>query len=149
MSSPLTALEQLLALSEAMLGAAEEGDWDTLASHETQRRALADSLPAALTRDLPPAAQATARALIEGCQRCDARIHPLIEARLTELRVVLRQTVMAVADTPNSESHDRFPSLAGRIPACTPESLAGHGACSANSPARPPPLSHQRAREGS
>ena len=30
------------------------------------------------------------------------------------------------------------PSLARRIPACTPELLVGHGACSVNSPSRPP-----------
>jgi hypothetical protein len=32
-----------------------------------------------------------ARTLIENCQRCDAQIRPLVEARLNELRVVLRE----------------------------------------------------------
>lgn len=90
MTSSLAALKQLLALSEAMLGAAESGDWATLTAHEAARRALADSLPASLSASLPTAMQAKARALIEACQRCDASVRPLVDARLSELRVVLR-----------------------------------------------------------
>ncbi|MBL8373702.1 flagellar protein FliT [Accumulibacter sp.] len=90
MTSPLAALEQLAALSEAMRGAAGSGDWETLAEHEAARRALADSLPASLSGSLPAAVQAKARALIEACQRCDADVRPLVDARLNELRVVLR-----------------------------------------------------------
>jgi leucyl-tRNA synthetase len=37
------------------------------------------------------------------------------------------------------EARGDSPSLAGRVPACTPEPLDGHGACSANSPSRPQP----------
>jgi hypothetical protein len=90
MTSSLAALEQLLALSEAMLGAAESGDWETLADHEAARRALADNLPASLSASLPAAVQAKARTLIAACQRCDASVRPLVDARLSELRVVLR-----------------------------------------------------------
>jgi len=43
-----------------------------------------------------------------------------------------------IRDAPDDESHDRFPSsLAVGIPACTPESFAGQGACSLNSPPHP------------
>ena len=91
MSSSLSALEHLLALAEAMLRAAEDGDWELLARHEADRRALTDSLPNHLTSQLAPAAAMRARTLIENCQRCDARIRPLVEARLNELRVVLRE----------------------------------------------------------
>lgn len=91
MSSSLAALEQLLALSEAMAGAAGRQDWETLASREAERRVLADSLPETLTSDLPAAAQMRARALIEGCLRCDEHIRPLVTTRLNELRVVLRR----------------------------------------------------------
>ena len=90
MTSSLAALEQLAALSEAMLGAARSGDWETLADHEAARRTLADSLPASLSGSLPAAVQAKARALIEACQRCDADVRPLVDARLSELRVLLR-----------------------------------------------------------
>ena len=45
---------------------------------------------------------------------------------------------MTRGDTPDHESHDRFPlPLAVRIPACTPESFAGQGACSLKSPPHP------------
>ena len=88
MTSPLATLEELLALSEAMIRAAESGDWEALAGREAERRALVDSLPASLTSGFAPAAQA--RSLIETCLRCDASIRPLVEARLDELRVVLR-----------------------------------------------------------
>ena len=91
MSSSLSALEHLLALAEAMLSAAENSDWDLLARYEADRRALTDSLPNNLTSQLAPAAAMRARTLIENCQRCDARIRPLVEARLNELRVVLRE----------------------------------------------------------
>ncbi|HMW54927.1 MAG TPA: flagellar protein FliT [Accumulibacter sp.] len=91
MSSSLSALEHLLALAEAMLSAAENSDWDLLARYEADRRALTDSLPNNLTSQLAPAAAVRARTLIENCQRCDARIRPLVEARLNELRVVLRE----------------------------------------------------------
>jgi hypothetical protein len=51
-------------------------------------------------------------------------------------------------DTPDHESHDRFPlSLAVRIPACTPESFDGLGACAQNSPSHPRPFSREGRRE--
>ena len=100
MTSSLAALEQLAALSEAMLGAASRGDWATLADHEATRRALADSLPASLSGSLPAAVQAEARTLIEACQRCDAGVRPLADARLSELRVVLRAAQRPGAQTP-------------------------------------------------
>ena len=90
MTSSLPPLEHLLALSEAMANAAAAGDWATLASREAERRALADGLPATLTASLSPSAHARSRSLIESCLRCDASVRPLVEARLGELRVVLR-----------------------------------------------------------
>jgi hypothetical protein len=85
------ALEELLALSEAMLGAAESGDWELLASIENQRSDLVSRLPANLAGEPEVAKSARGRRLIEDCQRCDARVRPLVEARLNELRVVLRE----------------------------------------------------------
>lgn len=90
MTSSLSALEQLLALSEEMLSAAAAGDWETLTRREAARRALADSLPATLTSGLARASEERARLLIESCLRCDRSVEPLVEARLNELRVVLR-----------------------------------------------------------
>jgi len=86
----LSALEGLLALSEAMLDAARSGDWDTLVDQEAQRRALAATLPDDLASALPSAGQSAARRLIEACLRCDDRIQPLLAGRVDELRVLLR-----------------------------------------------------------
>jgi flagellin-specific chaperone FliS len=61
MTSSLNALEQLQALSEAMLRAAESQDWETLASREAERRALSDSLPDAASSQWTSAEQARAR----------------------------------------------------------------------------------------
>lgn len=91
MTSSLSALEQLLVLSQAMLSAAGEQNWQALASRESERRALADSLPDALSSQLPGTEQARARILIEACLQCDARIQPLAARRLNELRIVLRE----------------------------------------------------------
>ena len=90
MSSALSALEQLLALSEAMLKAASAQDWEALASREGERRALVDKLPATLGSE--PATAAQARALIDACLQCDAQVRPLVATRLNELRVLLRET---------------------------------------------------------
>ena len=90
MSSALRALEQLLALSEAMLGAAREQNWQALANNEAERRALADSLPESLGSE--PANAAQARELIDACLHCDAQIRPLVATRMGELRVLLRET---------------------------------------------------------
>lgn len=90
MSASLAPLEQLLRLSEGMLRAAQSGDWASLASHEAERRALAECLPVDLTSALAPALQERARTLIENCQHCDQTLQPLVAVRLNELRVVLR-----------------------------------------------------------
>jgi hypothetical protein len=91
MTTPLNALEQLLALSEAMLGAAERQDWETLATREAERRTLSDSLPDAASSQLATAEHTRARRLIEACLHCDERIQPLVARRLNELRVILRE----------------------------------------------------------
>lgn len=92
MSSALRALEQLLALSEAMLAAARNGNWEALASHEARRRAVADRLPDGLGEEAPAIAL-EARTLIDASLRCDALIRPLVAARMKELRVLLRTTL--------------------------------------------------------
>jgi hypothetical protein len=90
-SLALIALEQLLALAEAMLGAAENGDWDFLASLENERSTLVNRLPENLAAKLAGAESSPARRLIEDFQRCEVRLRPLVESRLNELRVVLRE----------------------------------------------------------
>lgn len=91
MSPTLAELERLLALYELMTRAAEAQDWESLASQDTERAALVEKLPDNLVTRLPPAEQIRARALIENCLRCEARIRPEILNRLGELRVLLRE----------------------------------------------------------
>jgi len=91
MTESLKAFEQLLGLSEAMLGAAERQDWEALASIEAERRGLSGSLPDTASSQLASAEQARARRLIEACLLCDKRIQPLVSTRMNELRVLLRE----------------------------------------------------------
>ena len=90
MTFALDTLEQLAALSETMVGAAGMGEWDKLASLEARRQRLADSLPASLASELPEAARAHARSLIERYLHDHHHLLQLVHARLDELRVVLR-----------------------------------------------------------
>lgn len=91
----LVLLADLRALSEAMLGAAQRGDWAALAAHETRRRELAELLPEGGGGWLETERQTVARSLIEACLRCDDQIHPLLAARVNELRVLLREKPVA------------------------------------------------------
>lgn len=91
MNPALRDLERLLTLYEAMSSATEAQDWELLSSRDAERAALTNSLPKDLSACFSPAEQPRARALIEDCLRCEARIRPEIEARLNELRVLLRE----------------------------------------------------------
>lgn len=100
MNPALGALEQLRSLSQVMLDAARDSDWQSLLDHEAQRRALVETLPADLACRLTAAAADEARALIETCQRCDAGIRALVARRQCELRVVLRQPAAGMRGDP-------------------------------------------------
>ena len=89
MSECLDSFERLLDLSERMVEAAEGENWSVLTRHEAKRRELVESLPADLCAGLADAEQVKARALLESCQRCDAKVRPLVETHLDELRVLL------------------------------------------------------------
>lgn len=91
MSPALTALECLHALSEAMLGAAQAGDWELLAERENERRQFADQLSATLHASLLPTEHAAARRVMQCCLACDVAVRGLVETRRSELRVVLRE----------------------------------------------------------
>lgn len=91
MSSALVACERLLALSQTMANAAEAEEWETLANCEAERQALTAALPGDLAAGLPLAERTRMRAILEECQRCDTAIRPLLDGRLQELRVLLRE----------------------------------------------------------
>jgi len=90
MSAALHALENFLALTEAMAGAAEAQEWEDLARVGAERDTLAKALLANPAAGWPAAEQATAKALIERCQQLDSRILSLAEERQKALRVLLR-----------------------------------------------------------
>mgnify|MGYP000890699087 FL=1 len=90
MNPGLSGLEEVLTLSEQMVGAARSGDWQELTRLEDRRRALAGTLPADLGQHLRTAEQARARRLIEASRHCDDQVRPLVTARLKELRTLLR-----------------------------------------------------------
>jgi flagellar protein FliT len=96
MTSWLSALEEVLALSEQMVRAAKASDWQELTNLEDRRRALASQLPDDLGQRFPPEESARARRLLEDCRRCDGEVRPLVVARLNELRTLLRQPAAAV-----------------------------------------------------
>jgi hypothetical protein len=90
MSAALHALENFLALSEAMAGAAEAHEWEDLARIGAERDRLSKDLFANAAARWPVAEQASARALLERCQQLDSQILTLTEERQKALRVLLR-----------------------------------------------------------
>lgn len=84
-------LEHLLARSEAMLRAADAEDWEALATCEQERRALTAQWPDELANGLAPANIERAKAIIDECLRRDAEVGARVRARLSELRVLLRE----------------------------------------------------------
>ncbi len=62
-----------------------------------------------------------------------------VEFLTPDFRGVQDEAVTIIMDAANSHPIPHSPSLAGRVPADTPEPLDGRGACSANSPSRPLP----------
>lgn len=93
MSALLSALERLLALSEAMAAAAEAQEWERLVGLGEEHSACAAALPADLSAQLPAAEKAAARTIIERNQGLDQRTHRLVEERQQALRVLLREPV--------------------------------------------------------
>ena len=93
MSALLSALERLLALSEAMAAAAEAQEWERLFGLGEEHSACAAALPAALAAQLPDSEKAAARTIIERNQGLDQRTHQLVEERQQALRVLLREPV--------------------------------------------------------
>ncbi len=91
MSLLFAELERLLALSEAMAGAAEAQDWETLARLGEERAVLGDALPQDLSHHLLPRERSAARTIIERYQALELRTRSLVEERQASLRILLRE----------------------------------------------------------
>jgi hypothetical protein len=94
MNPLLASLEQLLALSEKMAGAAGEEDWESLVRLGEERSALVATLPGNFDSRLAAGEKAQARALIERHQTLDATTRGLVEERQKALRVLLREAAV-------------------------------------------------------
>ena len=90
MSAALHALENFVALTEAMAGAAEAQEWEDLVRIGAERDTIAKDLFANRAAGWPAGEQAAARALLERCQQLDIQILTLTEERQKALRVLLR-----------------------------------------------------------
>ena len=91
MSRALLALENFLALSEAMAKAADEQAWDALARLGDERSVLGKDLPDDLTKAIPLAEFEPVRSILERCRQLDAHTRALIDERQKDLRVLLRE----------------------------------------------------------
>ena len=91
MSQVLIELERFLELSEAMASAAEEQEWESLVSIGEDRGQLLLRLPADFALTLPPVEHASARVIMERCQKLDDKTCSLMGERQKDLRVLLRE----------------------------------------------------------
>ena len=91
MSKELLELENFLLLAEAMLGAAQAQEWESLGQFGEQRRLLSDQFSPVLAARLPRSEQARGRAIIERCLQLDETIRALVDERQTALRILLRE----------------------------------------------------------
>ena len=81
MSQTLDLLETFQTLSQAMLQAAEDQAWDSLAQLTGERAAVEAQLPEALTAHLLPAEHDSAVRLIQSCLALDKQTFALAEDR--------------------------------------------------------------------
>ena len=91
MSQALLALEDFLALSEAMAKAAETQEWEDLARLGEKRNLLSDQLPTSLAASLLLPELARGRTIIERCQQLDAQTRSLANEQQKALRILLRE----------------------------------------------------------
>ena len=95
MSHALSSLERFANLSESMAQAASDQAWEALVQLGQERGDLLKAMPGNLAPHLLPAEQARARELIEKCRQLDAQTMSLLGERQNELRVLLREPMLA------------------------------------------------------
>lgn len=95
MSNAFSSLEAFADISESMAKAADSQEWDQLVLLGQERDRLLKTLPENLAPHLLPAEQPLARKLIENCRQLDAQTAALLGKRKDELRVLLREPVLA------------------------------------------------------
>lgn len=88
----LTTYESLSELTDSMLNAAREGEWDHLAALEQRCRSHVGNLMQATSVSLNEKEQRTKVAIIRAILQNDAKIRALAEPRLHELQQRLSMT---------------------------------------------------------
>ncbi len=95
MSHALSSLERFANLSASMAKAASAQEWETVVQLGQERGALLTAMPANLASHLLPAEQAQARNLIDSSRQLDTQTMALLGERQNELRVLLREPMLA------------------------------------------------------
>ena len=91
MSRAFSALGSFLALSEAMVSAAEAQEWEEFIRLSEERAALSSQLPDDLSKSMTAAEQGQGRTIIERCLQLDAQTRTLVEERKHALSILLRE----------------------------------------------------------
>jgi hypothetical protein len=94
MSQALSTLSSFASMTESMLQAASEQDWDLLTQLGRARSDLVSTMPENISRHLLPSEQAAAMEVIENCRRLDARTLAMLGERQDELRILLREPAL-------------------------------------------------------
>lgn len=81
-------------MTESMLQAANEHEWERLTQLSRERTDLVSTMPEDLARHLLPNEQAAARELLEKCRRLDAQTLAIVGERQDELRILLREPAL-------------------------------------------------------
>ena len=95
MSHALSSLESFANISESMMKAASAQEWEALVQLGQQREVLLKAMPDNIAPHLLPDEQVRARNLIENCRQLDAQTTALLGERQDELRVLLREPMLA------------------------------------------------------
>ncbi len=95
MSHALSSLERFASLSASMAQAASAQEWETVVQLGQERGALLAAMPENLASHLLPAEQAHARHLIDSSRQLDTQTMALLGERQNELRVLLREPMLA------------------------------------------------------
>ena len=95
MSRALSSLSTFASISEAMLQAATDQEWEKLVQLGRERADFINALPENLARHLLPNEHAPAKETLENCRRLDAQTFAIIGERQDELRILLRAPALA------------------------------------------------------
>ena len=95
MSQALSTLRSFASITESMLQAARDQEWEKLTQLGRERTELVSAMPENVSRHLLPSEQAEAKELIDNCRHLDAQTLAIVGERQDELRILLREPALA------------------------------------------------------